>query len=159
MKNIVVATAFSMTFGLAALAQTTPTNTQPQISTSQASHILSSDMSSSGIQSMGEKRLRGCVKSKGGNYVLQEKGKKDVALGGSQNFATHLGHTVTLRGTFANGSHMDNGGSANASTDGTPVTFIVSKLDMVSESCGLDPTKTATAAPDSRGKPSPYRTH
>ncbi|MFY9559322.1 MAG: hypothetical protein WAQ52_03735 [Terriglobales bacterium] len=166
MKHIVIATVFAMVLGLAALAQTTPgtpqpsgtsPSTQPQTSPSQAP-----DMSSSGNQnpagdSKGEKKMKGCIESAGGKYMLEDKHGKEVALGGSQDFASHVGHTVTVHGTFANGSDASSGASATSSNSGMSASggqFIVSKLDMVSESCNIDKVRNNKDY-DNNSKPNP----
>src|SRR5712691_11196882 len=80
MKHIVIATIFALVFGLAAVAQTTPGNPQGTNPSAQpqTSPPPSPDMSSSGNQSAatetkGEKKLKGCIQSEGGNYMLQDK--------------------------------------------------------------------------------------
>ena len=170
MKHSVIATVFALVFGLAAVAQTTPgssqttpqgTNpsTQPSTSPSQ-----SPDMSSSGSQTAsdtkGEKKLKGCIQSEGGKYILQEKHGKEIALSGSQDFASHVGHTVAVHGTYASGSDSPSGASATASPSGMSASagqqFMVSKLDMVSETCGSDKGKNKDKGQDSNySKPNP----
>src|SRR6266850_4112177 len=146
MKYVVIATVFALVFGPAAVAQTTPGNPATPQGTNpsaqpQTSPPPSPDMSSSGNQSAatetkGEKKLKGCIESEGGKYVLEDKHGKEVALSGSADFAAHVGHTVTVHGTFGS----DASGAASAtSTSGTSASaekqFMVSKLDMVSETC------------------------
>jgi len=170
MKHIVIATILAMVFGLAAVAQTTPGNPQatPQgtnpSAQPQTTPPPSPDMSSSGNQSAatetkGEKKLKGCIQSEGGNYMLQDKHGKDVALSGSQDFASHVGHTVTVHGTFANGADASNSASATSSggmSASNGQQFVVSKLDMVSESCTKEKGKTKEKESDnSYSKPNP----
>ena len=103
MRNIVIATVFALVFGLAAVAQTTPgsqqtmpqgTNPSTQPSTTPST---SGDMGNTGNQNTaasetkGEKKLKGCIQSEGGKYVLQDKHGKDVALAGSADLASHVG--------------------------------------------------------------------
>src|ERR1700704_5541952 len=108
MRNIVIATVFALVFGLAAVAQTTPgsqqtmpqgTNPSTQPSTTPST---SGDMGNTGNQNTAasETKLKGCIQSEGGKYVLQDKHGKDVALAGSADLASHVGHTVTVHGTF-----------------------------------------------------------
>jgi|SRR5882672_6399249 len=168
MKHIVIATVFAMVFGLAALAQTTPGTTpqpsgtnpsaQPQTSPSQPPDMSSAGGQSPAAESKGEKKLKGCIASEGGKYVLQDKHGKDVALGGSQDFASHVGHTVTVHGTFGNGSDASSAASATSSDSGMSGTgqqFIVSKVDMVSETCGADKGKSKDKEKDNYSKPNP----
>src|SRR5215470_13371632 len=113
MKQIVVTTIFALVFGLAALAQTTPgtaqpagtdPSTQPQTSPTQSPDMSSSANRSAGGEAKGEKKMKGCIQSEGGKFMLQDKHGKDVALTGSQDFGSHVGHTVTVHGTFAGGA-------------------------------------------------------
>jgi hypothetical protein len=116
-------------------------------------------MSSTGGQSpaaetKGEKKLKGCIASEGGKYVLQDKHGKDVALGGSQDFASHVGHTVTVHGTFG-GSDASSAATATSSDSGTAAQFIVSKVDMVSDSCNAEKGKDKDKDHDNYSKPNP----
>ena len=168
MRNIVIATVFALVFGLAAVAQTTPgsqqtmpqgTNPSTQPSTTPST---SGDMSNTGNQNTaasetkGEKKLKGCIQSEGGKYVLQDKHGKDVALAGSADLASHVGHTVTVHGTYGSGSDAS---SATASNSGMSASsgqqFMVSKIDMVSESCSGDKGKTKDKVTDNNSKPNP----
>jgi hypothetical protein len=143
-KQIVMAAVFALVFGTLTFAQTTPgtqapdTNpsTQPQTSPSQ-----SSDMSKMG-DTKGEKKLKGCIKSSGGSYSLEQKGGKDVALNSSQDLSAHVGHMVTVHGSYAGGSSSASGAasSSGASSAGGEM-FNVTKVDMVSDSCSMDKNK------------------
>ena len=118
-------------------------STQPQ--TSSQSPDMSGNRDSNASQAKGEKKLKGCIEAQGNQFVLRDKHGKDVVLSGSQDFASHVGHTVSIQGKYASDS-----GSAGTSTAGSTDQFMVSKLDMVSNKCKTDAEKT----PDS--KPSPY---
>jgi len=171
MKHIFVATVFSLVFALAALAQTTPGTAQspqgrdrsamPETTPSQTSPSQTPGMSNPNApgDTTSEKKLKGCIASQGDKYVLQDKHGKEIALSGSQELASHVGHTVTVHGTYANGSDASTGASsaaANAGTSGGQ--FLVSKVDMISESCTMDKGKNSTKDhSDSSGKPSPNR--
>lgn len=82
----------------------------------------------------GEKRLKGCVQSQGGQYVLETKKGKSVPLTG-QDVSAHAGHEVSVKGNWASG-----GGSAVSSgaagEKGSEKTFNVSSVEMISETCG-----------------------
>jgi hypothetical protein len=81
-------------------------------------------------------KMKGCIQSEGGQYVLQTKHGKDVMLTG-QDVSAHVGHEVTLHGTWeaasGNSSGMSNTSSANASASGK--SFNVTGVDMISDSC------------------------
>ena len=168
MKHIVIAIVFALVFGLAAVAQTTPGNpqampqgtnpsAQPQTSPTPAPDMSSSGNQSKASEAKGEKKLKGCIQSEGGKYILQDKHGKDVALSGSQDFASHVGHTVTVHGTFANGSDASASATSNS---GMPASggqqFVVSKLDLVSESCIAEKGKNKDKAQENNySKPNP----
>jgi hypothetical protein len=106
----------------------------------------SSAVSSSNAGGQAQRRLQGCLKSDNGKYVLQGKsGKKRTTLRGSRDLASHVGHTVMVRGSFAPESSV---------SPATGAQFLVSSLESVSESCNPDRSPTAY---DENGKPSPYR--
>jgi len=170
MKHIVIATVFALVFGLAAVAQTTPGNaqampqgtnpsTQPQTSPPPSPDMSSAGNQSTATETKGEKKLKGCIESEAGKYMLEDKHGKEVALSGSQDFASHVGHTVTVHGTFASGSDSPSGASATASSSGVSASgqqFVVSKLEMVSESCNLEKGKNKDKAQENNySKPNP----
>lgn len=155
MKNLIGAIICAGLLSAAALAQTIPTvREQNGGIPSQASLAQASETSNAGAQTsanFGEKKLKGCLLSEGGKYVLQERRGRAIALAGSQELGSHVGHTVTARGTFLTGD-ANNRSSMTASHQ----IFAVSKLDMVSDSCGFDKTRLAQQTFDANGKPSPY---
>jgi hypothetical protein len=128
--------------------------TNPSAEQSGGSAANSSD------NTQGAKTLRGCVESQGGGYVLQQKNGQTVPLSSSQDFSAHVGHEVKVHGTWANGSSTasssastspnaqqsatngsaalgSNPGAGNptASSSSSGKTFIVDKMDMVSDQC------------------------
>jgi Protein of unknown function (DUF5818) len=160
-KNIIAAIICASVSGAVALAQTMPTvreqtgsmpTVQSQSSSSQSSNIANSGNQNSAAVS--EKKLKGCLISQGGKYVLQDKRGKEVALAGSAELGSHIGHMVTIRGTFANGD-ANRPSSATYSAAGLGGTFMVSKLDPISDTCGSDKNKLAEQV-NNNGKPSPY---
>ncbi len=83
----------------------------------------------------GEKKLKGCVQSQGGQYVLETKKGKAVALTG-QDVSAHVGHEVAVKGTWESGGAGASSSSAPSGSAGTEKTFSVASVDMISESCG-----------------------
>jgi hypothetical protein len=161
MKNIIAAIICASVSGAVALAQTMPTvreqtgsmpTVQSQSSSSQSSNITNSG--NQNLAAVSEKKLKGCLISQGGKYVLQDKRGKEVALAGSAELGSHIGHMVTIRGAFANGD-ANHRSSATYSSAGASGTFMVSKLDPISDTCGSDKNKLAEQV-NSNGKPSPY---
>ena len=95
-----------------------------------------------------EKTLKGCVESSNGQYELQTKKGKEVALTG-QDVSAHVGHEVKVKGTW------ESGASAGMSQAGTQAsagkTFNVSNVKMVSESCGGKNHQGANTSPTGTG--------
>ena len=77
-----------------------------------------------------EKKMRGCVQSQGGQYVLEGKKGKTVALTG-QEVSAHVGHEVWVKGTWESG-----GAGAGVSSGASEKTFNVTSVDMISDTCG-----------------------
>lgn len=79
---------------------------------------------------MGEKKLKGCVQSQGGQYMLETKKGKMVAVTG-QDLSAHVGHEVSVKGTWENGMSATSSGSTGASGK----TFNVTEVKMISDTC------------------------
>jgi len=95
-----------------------------------------------------EKKLKGCVESQGGNYVLREKHDKIVALMGGQDLASYVGQTVAVHGMYASASKENQDKNEQRQ-------FHVSKVDTVASTCKLDKGKNNSASPgDARNSPS-----
>jgi len=84
----------------------------------------------------GEKKLKGCVQSQGGQYTLETKKGKTVALTG-QDVSAHVGHEVSVKGTWESGASAGAGvSSSSGSAAGSEKTFNVASVDMISDTCG-----------------------
>jgi hypothetical protein len=84
----------------------------------------------------GEKKLKGCVQSQGGQYVLETKHGKSVALTG-QDVSAHVGHEVAVKGMWEGGASAGAGvSSSSGGASGAEKTFNVTSVDMISDSCG-----------------------
>jgi len=87
--------------------------------------------------SKAERKLKGCVQSQGGQYVLETKKGKAVNLTG-QDVSAHVGHEVAVKGNFESGNNAGmspSSGSSNGAGNGEK-TFNVNSVEMISESCG-----------------------
>jgi hypothetical protein len=83
-----------------------------------------------------ERKLKGCVQSQGGQYVLETKKGKAVNLTG-QDVSAHVGHEVALKGNFESGGSSGMTASSSGNTAGAgEKTFNVTNVEMISESCG-----------------------
>jgi hypothetical protein len=89
------------------------------------------DQNGSQTPEKSEKKLKGCVQSEGGQYVLQTK-KGNVALTG-QDLSAHAGHEVAVKGMWESGGGSN---SSAASSGKSEKTFNVSNVKMISDSCG-----------------------
>lgn len=79
----------------------------------------------------GEHKLKGCVQSQGGQYMLETKKGKTVALSG-QDVSAHVGHEISVKGMWANGMSSASSGGADSSAK----TFNVTEVKMISDTCG-----------------------
>jgi hypothetical protein len=91
-------------------------------------------------EAKGEKKLKGCIKSEGGQSVLEEKSGKTVNLTGS-DVSAHNGHEVTVHGTWEGGASATASSSSGAATAKPGKTFNVTSVDMISDSCTGGKTK------------------
>jgi hypothetical protein len=88
----------------------------------------------------GEKqhKVKGCIRSEGGSYVLEDGHGKTFALNSTEDLSAHVGHEVVVHGTeSAGGGSAVSGGSAGAGEK----TINVSKIDMVSDTCKMGGAK------------------
>jgi len=83
----------------------------------------------------GEKKLKGCVQSQSGQYVLETKKGKAVALAG-QDVSAHVGHEVAVKGTWESGNSagMSSTSTGSGSSAGEK-TFNVTNVEMISDTC------------------------
>jgi len=110
---------------------TQPSEQQPAAATNPAGQATSTDTAST---DKADKKLRGCVQSQGGQYVLESKKGKAIALTGQDVSAAHVGHEVSLKGTWESGSAGT--GVSTASGPSSEKTFNVASVTMISDSCG-----------------------
>jgi len=152
-KSLMCSCAALVFFVAAAVAQTSsptdPTSPNAQ-GTQSSSPSMSEQGASQGSMSQGsmsgdstnstmkadKTKMKGCIQSQGGQYMLQTKHGKDVMLTG-QDVSAHVGHEVTVHGTWeaagGNTSGMSDTSSANASPNGK--SFNVTSVDMISDTC------------------------
>jgi hypothetical protein len=127
-------------FVAAAVAQSTPQypqGTQASPSTGQGTSSSPTGMQGTENKSKGEKKLKGCIQSQGGSYMLQEKSGKNVPLTGA-DVSAHVGHEVALHGMWEASSSAASSGGTMGSNDKEKMgkQFNVTSVDMISESCG-----------------------
>ena len=82
----------------------------------------------------GEKTLKGCVRSEGGQYMLEEKSGKTVNLTGS-DVSAHVGHEVKVEGMWEKGASESAAASSGSAMGGH--TFSVTNVSMVSDTCTM----------------------
>jgi hypothetical protein len=108
--------------------------------------------STSETSTKGEKKLKGCIESQGGQYTLKEKSGKEVKLTGSADLASHVGHEVTVHGSYqpsagssATNTSSEKMPSSSGSTTANPTSstssseqeFMVTKIDHESDTCKI----------------------
>jgi hypothetical protein len=114
----------------------------------------------------GEKTVKGCLRSEGGQTVLEDKHGKMIAVTG-QDLSAHVGHEVKLHGTWEKGGAS---ASASSSTDSSTAassnnsagmsassksdkTFAVSSVDMVSDTCKAGKSKNSSTGSNPSSNP------
>jgi hypothetical protein len=126
--------------------------TSPNSSSSSSMQQDSQPASMANSANNGASRITGCIRSEHGHYLLESKHHKMVALTGPEDFAPHVGHSVTLYGNFLPGTATS--ASARTSTSGSAsnANFQVNKIEMVSDTCVLDQkdAKDKSTAPDQK---------
>ena len=80
-----------------------------------------------------EHKLKGCVQSQGGQYVLETKKGKTVALAG-QDVSAHVGHEVAVKGAWGASGSMSPSSTGTASSGERA--FNVTDVKMISDTCG-----------------------
>jgi hypothetical protein len=157
MKRLFLTMATCLAFTAALVAQSTQ-QTSPNNTPKPADSSPHSQQSSTGnAENKGEKKLKGCIRSENGKYVLETKHDKMVSLTGLQDFAPHVGHTVTLHGKFVNnsssvGAMSENPGTGtgDSTTTGAASPSTGSNSGAMSKSPGTgtgDSTTTGAASP------------
>jgi hypothetical protein len=157
-----VATAMAQTTPATDPQGTTPPAASPSTQTSTpeaqtpaaqpATAPAAGTQSASPADTKGDKKLKGCIESENGKFVLEAKHGKEITLTG-QDVSGHVGHQVVLHGTFQNsmaasasgetaGTAASAGSTSTSSTAGSTDVkskagqeFNVTSIDMVSATC------------------------
>jgi hypothetical protein len=130
-------TAGSMAQGTQPAPSTSTNPSQPSPPSVQQDSQPSSMASSA---NKGDKTIKGCIRFNDGKYTLESKHHKMIWLTGSEDFAPHLGHAVTVHGSFLP--------STGTSSAGQSSDFQVKQIDMVADRC---PSETRKATKVERG--------
>lgn len=83
-----------------------------------------------------EKKIKGCVAQQNGQYVLETKHGKTIALSGT-DVSAHVGHTVALHGTWAGTSASASTQTSTGNAESSGQSFNVTKVDMISDNCSM----------------------
>ena len=159
MKKLSLLVSLVLVFALSVWAQTPSSNDTQNGAGSSASQGSSGSQGSMGSQSSGsstmgsqesstqgnmgtaeqgkagkDHKLKGCLESEGGSYMLREKSGKEIALTGAADLSQYANHEVAVHGDWASGA-----GAAAASTSdmskGSEKQFTVDKVDSLSDTC------------------------
>jgi Protein of unknown function (DUF5818) len=144
-------------FATMALAQSSPSGGHPQGTTSSSPAMngqpgapnsgvdqsgspgmpdnQSGSMSGNGAGPKSEKKMKGCVASQGGQYLLETKKGKAVPLSG-QDISAHVGQEVTVHGTWDQSSPNSMSSSSAGGSADSGKTLNVTSVDTISDSCG-----------------------
>jgi hypothetical protein len=84
-----------------------------------------------------EHKLKGCLESEGGSYVLREKNGKEIPLTGSADMSQYANHEVEIRGDWATGaaSPASSTSDMSKSAGSSEKQFTVEKVDSLSDTC------------------------
>jgi uncharacterized protein DUF5818 len=191
MKKMSVFFALVLAFALTAMAQTAPPNDQSsstpsasQDSSSPAGSQNSANPSTSqspssgqqGSSSMGQTpaagsetktaehghKVKGCIRSEGGKFVLEDAHGRMYSLNTSEDLSAHVGHEVVVHGAVSGsgsaGSSMNKSDTSKSDTSsmsspagataGGNKEITVTKVDMVSETCKLGGKHSKTSSND-----------
>lgn len=107
-----------------------PSAEQP---TPQQPGTMSQDQNTTGGKA--ERKLKGCIQSQGGQYVLETKKGKAVALTG-KDVSAHVGHEVAVKGNWEAGGSAGMSPSSSGGTAGAEKTFNVTDIEHISDTCG-----------------------
>ena len=145
-KQIKLSTACIVLSGLTVIAQkpdNPPAGTQDPQALSRSTDTFPNAAQTSAVDLAGEQLLLGCVSLQGGRYVLQRSGGEIVTPAGDQDLPAHVGHTVALHGKYASadseaGRPPNSTATSSGSSQQSSPKFVVTKIDMVSETCNID---------------------
>ena len=145
-KQIKLSTACFFLWGLTAVAQrpgNPPAGTQDPRAVSRSIDAFPNAAQTSAADIAGEQVLQGCVSLQGGRYVLQRSRGETVTPAGDQDLSAHVGHTVALHGNYAPagsgaGRPPDSTTTSPGSSEPSSPKFVVTKIDVVSETCSID---------------------
>jgi hypothetical protein len=95
----------------------------------------SGNMSGDNSGMKGEKKMKGCVQSQGGQYMLETKKGKSIPLSG-QDVSAHVGHEVAVHGMWGGSASNSMSSTSSGSGADSGKTFNVTSVDMISDTCG-----------------------
>ena len=163
MKKLSFVVALMLAFAISVWAQTPSTNDTQSGAGSSASQSSPSSSGSMGSQgsmgspstssqtsgSMGqgnantaeqgkhakEQKMKGCLESQGGSYMLREKNGKEIPLTGSADLSQYANHEVAVHGDWATGAAAPSSTTSDMSKSGSEKQFTVDKVDSLSDTC------------------------
>jgi hypothetical protein len=82
----------------------------------------------------GGNKVKGCLRSEGGKFVLEDAHGRTYALNSTEDLSAHVGHEVVVHGTESSAAGAS---AASSSTGGATKEINVTKVDHVSDTCKL----------------------
>jgi hypothetical protein len=92
----------------------------------------------------GEKKMKGCLKEQGGQYMLETRSGRDIPVTG-EGLSAHVGHEVAVHGSWANGGDMSGMSGGSKASTGNEKAFNVTSIDHLSDTCGGKHSKTGAS--------------
>ena len=82
-------------------------------------------------------KLKGCLESEAGSYMLREKSGKEIALTGSADLSQYANHEVAVHGDWSTGASAPASTTSDMSKSGgsSEKQFTVEKVDSLSDTC------------------------
>jgi len=142
-----VGVAFPVTLRAQASPQTAPDKASPSLQQDSQPASLGSSLNK------GDRKIAGCLRAENGKFVVASGHNQKIWLSGPQDFASHVGHSVVLYGTFLSTDVSQSAARSNARTPtksssaGEGTDFQVGKLEMVADSCTLKRPKGPNTSP------------
>ena len=105
-------------------------------------------------EAKGEHKVKGCIRSEGGKYSLEDAKGHTYALNTSEDLSAHVGHEVVIHGAVSGGGASEMSKTeTSAGAAGGNKEIAVTKVEMVSETCKLGGKKSKSTSDQKKGAP------
>ncbi len=105
-------------------------------------------------EAKGEHKVKGCIRSEGGKYSLEDAKGHTYTLNTSEDLSAHVGHEVVIHGAVSGGGASEMSKTeTSAGAAGGNKEIAVTKVEMVSETCKLGGKKSKSSSDQKKGAP------